>query len=69
MTLQVDEQAEILLARVGYNPQYSVRELRRTVEKYVQIPLSELIIVGKLTKGSRWQLVQQGEDLVFRQEK
>lgn len=66
MTLQVDEQAEILLARVGYNPQYSVRELRRTVEKYVQIPLSELIIVGKLTKGSRWQLVQQGEDLVFR---
>ena len=66
VTLQVDEQAEILLAQAGYNPQYGVRELRRTVEKYVQIPLSELIIAGKLAKGSHWQLVRQGEDLEFR---
>ena len=63
VTLQVDEHAEILLAQAGYNPQYGVRELRRTVEKFVQIPLSELIIAGKLTKGSHWQLVRQGEDL------
>ena len=69
VSLEVDEQAEILLAQSGYNPQYGVRELRRTVEKFVQIPLSELIIAGKLTKGSHWQLVRQGEDLVFRQEK
>jgi ATP-dependent Clp protease ATP-binding subunit ClpC len=65
VTLQVDEQAEVLLAQAGYNPQYGARELRRTVEKFVQIPLSELIISGKLTKGSYWQLVRQGEDLAF----
>ena len=69
VTLQVDEQAEILLAQAGYNPQYGVRELRRTVEKYVQIPLSKLIIAGKLTKGSQWQLIRQGEDLVFNPQK
>ena len=34
VTLQVDEEAEILLAHAGYNPQYGARELRRTVEKY-----------------------------------
>jgi len=66
VTLQIDEQAEILLAQAGYSPQYGVRELRRVVEKLVQIPLSELILAGKLVKGSQWQLVRQGEDLVFR---
>ena len=66
VTLQIDEQAEILLAQAGYSPQYGVRELRRVVEKLVQIPLSELILAEKLVKGSQWQLVRQGEDLVFR---
>jgi len=65
VTLQIDEQAEILLAQAGYSPQYGVRELRRVVEKLVQIPLSELILAGKLVEGSQWQLVRQGEDLVF----
>lgn len=67
VTLQVDEQAEILLAQAGYNPEYGVRELRRTVEKYVQIPLSELILAGKLVEHSQWQLVRQGQDLEFNQ--
>jgi len=65
ITLKVDEQAEILLAQAGFSPQYGVRELHRTVEKFVQIPLSELILSGKLVKNSEWQLVRQGEDLVF----
>jgi ATP-dependent Clp protease ATP-binding subunit ClpC len=66
VNLQIDEQAEIFLAQAGYSPQYGVRELRRVVEKLIQIPLSELILAGKLVKDSQWQLVRQGEDLVFR---
>jgi len=50
---------------VGFSPQYGVRELHRTVEKFVQIPLSELILSGKLVENSEWQLIRQGEDLVF----
>jgi ATP-dependent Clp protease ATP-binding subunit ClpC len=65
VTLQVEEQAQMLLAQAGYNPQYGARELRRTVEKYVQIPLSELILSGKLADHSHWKLVRQGEDLAF----
>jgi ATP-dependent Clp protease ATP-binding subunit ClpC len=65
VTLKVDEQVEILLAQVGFNPQYGARELHRTVEKFVQIPLSELILNGKLAKHSQWQLVRKGEDLEF----
>ncbi len=65
VTLQIDEQIEIYIARAGYHPQYGVRELRRVVEKLVQIPLSELILAGKLAKASHWQLVQQGKALEF----
>ena len=65
VTLQIDEQAEIFIASSGYNPQYGARELRRTVEKLVQIPLSELILDGKLEQGSQWQLVKQGDGLEF----
>ena len=63
--LQIDSQAESFIAQSGYNPQYGARELRRTVEKLVQMPLSELILAGKLERGSRWELTLQGESLAF----
>lgn len=69
VSLQLDEQAANLIARAGYNPEYGARELHRTVEKYVQIPLSELILSGKLTAGSQWHLVRKGEDLEFLSDK
>jgi len=65
VALQIDPQAESFIAQSGYNPQYGARELRRTVEKLFQMPLSELILVGKLEKGSAWQVVQEEEALVF----
>jgi len=65
VTLQIDPQAENFIAQSGYNPQYGARELRRTVEKLVQMPLSELILAGKLEKGSAWELVKRGDVLEF----
>ena len=65
VTLQIDPQAENFIAQSGYNPQYGARELRRTVEKLVQMPLSELILAGKLVKSSEWQLAKRGDVLEF----
>jgi ATP-dependent Clp protease ATP-binding subunit ClpA len=65
VTLQIDEQAEIFIAQAGYNPQYGARELRRTVEKLVQMPLSELILAEKLAKGSELKVAQEGGALAF----
>jgi ATP-dependent Clp protease ATP-binding subunit ClpC len=67
--LQVTDDAEILIAKAGFSPQYGVRELHRTIEKFVQIPLSELILSGKLAKKSQWQLIRNGEDLEYIQTK
>jgi ATP-dependent Clp protease ATP-binding subunit ClpA len=54
VSLRVEEEAEKYLARAGYSPDFGARELRRTVEQLVQIPLSQLIIKGELKKHSAW---------------
>ncbi|MBN2147210.1 MAG: ATP-dependent Clp protease ATP-binding subunit [Anaerolineales bacterium] len=65
VSLQVDEQAEIFLAHAGYSTQYGARELRRTVDKLVQVPLSKLILGGNFAKQRKWRLVSDGEALAF----
>jgi ATP-dependent Clp protease ATP-binding subunit ClpC len=56
VVLSVDEDAEKLLVRAGYNPKYGARELRRTVDKLVQVPLSKLILSGDIHKHKAWSL-------------
>ncbi|MDP2937292.1 MAG: AAA family ATPase [Dehalococcoidia bacterium] len=63
VTLQVGEEAEGVLARAGYSADYGVRELRRTVERLIQVPLSGLILGGKLKRYSVWQVVCGAEGL------
>lgn len=61
----IDSSAADLLSRTGYNPEYGAREMRRTVERMVQIPLSRLLISGELTKHPSWKLITSGEKLTF----
>jgi len=65
VTLHVEEPAEISLARAGYSPQYGVRELRRTVERLIQVPLSRLILSGDLKNHENWLLVCEGKGLAI----
>ena len=51
------EGVEGYVAQAGYDPEYGVRELRRTVERFIQIPLSNLILSGELSKHPSWQVV------------
>lgn len=59
-SLLVTEEAGEYLAQKGYSPQYGVRELRRTVERLLQIPLSSLILSGRLKEHKSWQVVCAG---------
>jgi ATP-dependent Clp protease ATP-binding subunit ClpA len=63
VTLQVREEAEKFLAHAGYSPQYGARELRRTVERLIQVPLSQLILSGEIKKHKNWQGICSGEVL------
>lgn len=57
VTLRFTKEAGALLAKKGYSKQYGVRELRRIVEQFVQIPLSNLILTGKLKEYNSWRAV------------
>ncbi|MDD5311457.1 MAG: ATP-dependent Clp protease ATP-binding subunit [Dehalococcoidia bacterium] len=61
VTLQFSDEAEDFLAEAGYGIQYGARELRRTIERLVQAPLSRLILSGELKKHGYWRVVCSGE--------
>jgi ATP-dependent Clp protease ATP-binding subunit ClpB len=50
--LKLTDAARRWLARVGYDPVYGARPLKRTVRKHLQDPLADLILAGKVPDGS-----------------
>ena len=52
VTLNLTDAARRWLARVGYDPVYGARPLKRSVQKHLQDPLAELILSGSVPDGS-----------------
>ncbi len=55
--LTVTPEAEAFIAKCGYSETLGARELQRTLERLMQIPLSNLVLSNKLKSYSEWQLV------------
>jgi ATP-dependent Clp protease ATP-binding subunit ClpC len=51
--LTVDPAAAAFIARSGCSAAHGVRELRRSLEKHLEAPLSNLILSGKIGKAKR----------------
>jgi ATP-dependent Clp protease ATP-binding subunit ClpC len=49
--LELTSEAKKFLVEKGYDPEYGARPLRRTIQKYVEDPLSTLIIEGNVPEG------------------
>jgi ATP-dependent Clp protease ATP-binding subunit ClpB len=52
VTLDLTDAAREWLGRVGYDPVYGARPLKRAVQKYLQDPLAEAILRGEVPDGS-----------------
>jgi len=50
--LEVDDNTVEFLARIGYDPIYGARPLKRAIRTYLENPLSKQIIGGKVKEGS-----------------
>src|SRR6059058_4212314 len=50
--LDLTDAARAWLGRVGYDPVYGARPLKRAVQKYVQDPLADSILAGEVPDGS-----------------
>ncbi|RZT57205.1 ATP-dependent Clp protease ATP-binding subunit ClpB [Sphingomonas sp. BK036] len=52
ITLDLTEAARAWLGRVGYDPVYGARPLKRAVQRYLQDPLADMILRGEVKDGS-----------------
>ncbi|GAB4342482.1 MAG: ATP-dependent protease ATP-binding subunit ClpC [Candidatus Abyssubacteria bacterium] len=52
LTLEFSDEAKKFLVKVGYDPAYGARPLRRAVQLHVEDPLSEEILRGNIPDGS-----------------
>ncbi len=53
MYLEVTEDAKVLLARKGWDPQFGARPLRRAIQREVEDELAEELLKGNFTSGDR----------------
>ena len=59
-TLSIDKTAKKFIADVGYDPKFGARPLKRAIQRYVEDPVSEVIIEG-LPAGAKLK-VKLGKD-------
>ncbi|AEG49764.1 ATP-dependent chaperone ClpB [Sphingobium chlorophenolicum L-1] len=52
VTLDLTDGARAWLGRVGYDPVYGARPLKRAVQRYLQDPLADLILRGEVPDGA-----------------
>jgi ATP-dependent Clp protease ATP-binding subunit ClpB len=64
--LALSEAAERWLGRVGYDPVYGARPLKRAVQRYLQDPLAEKLLAGEIPDGSTVTIDEGDGGLTFK---
>ncbi len=67
--LEATDKAKELIAKLGYDPVYGARPLRRALQKYVETPLAEKILAGEIKPGDVVVIDEENGELVFKVEK
>jgi len=60
ISLELSDAAKRWLGRVGYDPVYGARPLKRAVQRHVQDPLAEKLLGGEIPDGSKVR-IDEGE--------
>jgi ATP-dependent Clp protease ATP-binding subunit ClpB len=63
--LDLTDAARAWLGRVGYDPVYGARPLKRAVQKYLQDPLADEILAGRVHDGSKVKVDEGDGGLVI----
>jgi ATP-dependent Clp protease ATP-binding subunit ClpB len=65
ITLNLDDTAKTWLGNKGYDPAYGARPLKRVIQKYVQDPMAEMILQGKVRDGETVDVSVRDAELTF----
>ena len=61
----VDEAVAPFLAKIGFDPVYGARPLRRTIQTRVEDPLAEKLLAGAYRKGDTVRITVEDDAIVF----
>ena len=65
ISVELTDAAKAWLGRVGYDPVYGARPLKRAVQRYLQDPLADLILRGDVRDGAVVRVDEGDGALVF----
>jgi ATP-dependent Clp protease ATP-binding subunit ClpC len=68
LTLRLTDAATEFLVKHGYEEQYGARPLKRAIQRYIEDPLSDKILVGEFARGDELEVdvTSAGDALEFR---
>ncbi|MEK7212466.1 MAG: hypothetical protein AAB686_02210, partial [Patescibacteria group bacterium] len=69
IVLEFDPSAVKQVAKLGYNPAFGARPLRRVIDDQVRAPLAKQILKKEAARGEKIRLVFQGEEFKFEEVK
>ncbi|MFC1872409.1 ATP-dependent Clp protease ATP-binding subunit [Chloroflexota bacterium] len=69
LSIKLSGEAKAWLTHEGYDPAYGARPLRRVVEKYVENPLSSMLLRGELKDGTIIRIGKGKDGLTFKTDK
>ena len=65
LKFKLNKSAKKYIANKGYDPRYGVRLLRREIQKYLEDPISELLLKNTFQKGTIISVKLLKGDIVF----
>ncbi|NLW48983.1 MAG: ATP-dependent Clp protease ATP-binding subunit [Firmicutes bacterium] len=65
IVIELTEEVKEFLAKDGFDPNFGARPLRRSVQRFIENPLSEELLKGALEPGSTLKAVIKDEQVIF----
>jgi ATP-dependent Clp protease ATP-binding subunit ClpA len=65
-SLRIDSEVIAHLSRAGFSKEYGVRELKRTIELNLEIPLGHMMISGEAADWGEMNVVLENNEIMFR---
>src|SRR5262249_17937372 len=66
MSIEVTTEVKELLSKEGWDRNYGARPLRRAVQRLIEDPLSEEVLLGRFGEGDVIEAVIEDEKVVFK---
>lgn len=67
ITIELSKESKEFLIEKGFDPVFGARPLKRTIQRYLEDPLSEDIIAKRFQKGRAIKVSRKNDSLIFEQ--